>query len=193
MWAERLSVKYGNETMSRIGKMPIKVLSGVNVTLKDRTIEVKGKLGSLSRVLPPNMELEIANDEILVKRLLDTRKDKSLHGLTRTLIQNMVTGVGEGFKKTLQINGVGYKAAISGKTLQLHLGFSHDIKYPEPEGIKIEVKGNEIDVSGKDKELVGQVAAEIRSFRPPEPYKGKGVFYLGERIIRKAGKTGAKK
>ncbi len=192
MLAEKSFVRFG-KLMSRIGKMPIKLISGVSAALNGRTIEVKGKLGALNRDLPPNMIVEVGKEEILVKRPSDSRKDKSFHGLTRTLIQNMVTGVGEGFKKVLQINGVGYRASISGKSIVLKLGFSHDVNYPAPEGITFEVNGSEISVFGKDKQLVGQVAAEIRSYRPPEPYKGKGIFYLGERIIRKAGKTAAKK
>ncbi|MBI5186066.1 MAG: 50S ribosomal protein L6 [Nitrospinae bacterium] len=179
--------------MSRIGKMPIKLLPGVTASLKDRTLEVKGKLGNLYRNISTGISVEIGKEEILVTRASDSRTDKSLHGLTRTLIQNMVVGVGEGFKKVLQINGVGYRASVAGKALQLTLGFSHEVKYPAPEGITFSVQGNEISVFGRDKEMVGQVAAEIRSFRPPEPYKGKGIFYFGEKIIRKAGKTGAKK
>lgn len=161
--------------------------------MNGQTLEVKGKIGALQREIPSNMILEIGKEEILVKRPSDSRTDKSIHGLTRTLIQNMVTGVGEGFKKVLQINGVGYRAAVKGKTLVMTLGFSHEVKYPAPEGITFETQGNEVAVLGKDNQLVGQVAAEIRSFRPPEPYKGKGIFYAGEKIIRKAGKAGAKK
>lgn len=169
------------------------MLPGVSVNLTGQSLEVKGKLGSLNRKFPSSMIIEIGKEEILVKRATESRTDKSLHGLSRSLIQNMVTGVGEGFKKVLQINGVGYRASVVGKNLQLTLGFSHEIKYPAPEGITFEAKGNEVSVFGRNKEVVGQVAAEIRSFRPPEPYKGKGIFYSGEKIIRKAGKTGAKK
>ncbi len=188
----KLFARYG-KAMSRIGKIPVKLLPGVSAKLNGRRIEVKGKLGSLCRDLPSSIIVGIGKEEITVKRPSDSKRDKSLHGLTRTLIQNMVTGVEEGFKKILQINGVGYRASVSGKTLQLILGFSHDIKYPAPEGIKFTMEGKDIAVFGINKESVGQVAAEIRSFRPPEPYKGKGIFYLGEKILRKAGKTGAKK
>jgi len=173
--------------------MPIKLLSGVSATMAGQMISVKGKLGDLKRELPANLIVEIGKEEIRVKRSSDSRRDKSMHGLTRSLIQNMVTGVTQGFKKVLQINGVGYKASVSGKTLKLALGFSHDVQHQAPEGITFQVQGNEITVSGSNKEIVGQVAAEIRSYRPPEPYKGKGIFYLGEKIIRKAGKSGAKK
>lgn len=179
--------------MSRIGKVPVKLKSGISAKLTGQVLEVKGKLGELRRSLPEGMVIEIGKDEILIKRLTETRRDKSLHGLTRTLVQNMVTGVEEGFKKVLQINGVGYRAAVKGKNLELSLGFSHEVKYPAPDGITFAVQANEITVSGRDNQMVGQVAAEIRGFKPPEPYKGKGIFYAGERIIRKAGKAGAKK
>lgn len=179
--------------MSRIGKIPVKLKSGISAQLRGQSLEVRGKLGEIRRDLPAGMIIEIGKDEIVVKRPTESRTDKSLHGLTRTLIQNMVTGVEEGFKKVLQINGVGYRAAVKGKNLELSLGFSHEVKYPAPEGITFEVQGNEITVKGRDNQVVGQVAAEIRGYKPPEPYKGKGIFYAGEKIIRKAGKAGAKK
>ncbi len=178
--------------MSRIGKKPIKIPSGVDCKSEGEFFRVKGPKGQLQRALHPNMKVELEGEEIRVVRPSDGRLDRSLHGLTRTLISNMVSGVTEGFSKQLNIVGVGYKVELKGKDLLLYLGFSHTIDYPAIDGIAFEVdqKKNTIIVKGIDKEKVGQTAAEIRSFRPPEPYKGKGVMYSTERIKRKAGKAG---
>ena len=167
--------------MSRIGKQPIKVPSGVELKVNGSSVAVKGPKGKLQRDLHPKMKIE----------LQDGRLDRSLHGLTRTLINNMVVGVTDGYSKQLNIVGVGYKVALKGKDLVLNLGHSHAIDYPAPAGIEFDVDGkkNTIVVKGVNKEVVGQTAAEIRGFRPPEPYKGKGVMYSTERIRRKAGKA----
>ena len=179
--------------MSRIGRKPVTVPKAVSVTLKGQTLSVKGPKGELSRTLHPEMKLAHATDQITVERPTEETRHKALHGLTRTLVQNMVDGVATGFLKTLEIQGVGYKAELKPAGLQLALGFSHGVTYPAPKGIKFTVEGNTIvKIEGPDKELVGQVAAEIRSLRKPEPYKGKGVRYQGEVVRRKAGKTGAK-
>ncbi len=177
--------------MSRIGKQPIPVPSGVDCKISGSTVDIKGPKGQLSRQIHPNMKIEFKNNEVTVTRPSDGRLDRSLHGLTRTLINNMVLGVSKGYSKQLNILGVGYKVALKGKDLELNLGHSHAINYPAPKGIEFEVDGkkNTIIVKGINKEVVGQTAAEIRGFRPPEPYKGKGVMYSTERIIRKAGKT----
>ena len=180
--------------MSRIGKMPIAIPAGVTVEIAENNkVTVKGPKGELSRVLPVEMEIKQEGAEIVVSRPNDLKKMKSLHGLTRTLIHNMVVGVTEGYKKTLEINGVGYRAQKSGKTLTLFLGYSHPIEMTDPEGIESALEGqNKIVITGIDKEKVGQYAAEIRSKRAPEPYKGKGIKYDYEHIRRKAGKTGKK-
>ena len=180
--------------MSRVGRKPISVPAGVDCKLDGVELKVKGPKGQLERKLHPNMQVTIEGDLITVTRPTDGRIDRSLHGLTRTLVSNMVIGVTEGFSKTLNIVGVGYKVDLKGKALNLSLGYSHTIDYPAPEGIEFEVdsKKNIIIVKGKDKEVVGQVAAEIRKLRPPEPYKGKGVMYENEKIRRKAGKTATK-
>jgi large subunit ribosomal protein L6 len=180
--------------MSRVGRKPISVPAGVDCKLDGVELKVKGPKGQLERKLHPNMQITIESDLITVTRPTDGRIDRSLHGLTRTLVSNMVIGVTEGFSKTLNIVGVGYKVDLKGKALNLSLGYSHTIDYPAPEGIEFEVdsKKNIIIVKGKDKEVVGQVAAEIRKLRPPEPYKGKGVMYENEKIRRKAGKTATK-
>jgi large subunit ribosomal protein L6 len=180
--------------MSRVGRKPISVPAGVDCKLDGVELKVKGPKGQLERRLHPNMQVTIEGDLITVTRPTDGRIDRSLHGLTRTLVSNMVIGVTEGFSKTLNIVGVGYKVDLKGKALNLSLGYSHTIDYPAPEGIEFEVdsKKNVIVVKGKDKEVVGQVAAEIRKLRPPEPYKGKGVMYENEKIRRKAGKTATK-
>ena len=178
--------------MSRIGRMPIAVPAGVTVTIAENNkVTVKGPKGTLERVLPAEMEITQEGAEILVKRPNDLKKMKSLHGLTRTLINNMVVGVTAGYIKTLEINGVGYRAAKNGKTLELSLGYSHPVKMEDPEGITTTVEGtNIIKVEGIDKEKVGQFAAQIREKRLPEPYKGKGIKYSDEHIRRKVGKTG---
>lgn len=180
--------------MSRIGRMPVTIPAGVTVTIgAENVVTVKGPKGTLTEKLPSEMIIEQESDKILVKRPNDEKEMKSLHGLTRTLIANMVTGVTEGYQKKLEINGVGYKAAKQGKQLVLSLGYSHTITIDEPEGIKFDVPDpNTIIISGPGKQQVGQIAAELRSKRPPEPYLGKGVKYADERIRRKAGKAGKK-
>ncbi|MCM1398578.1 MAG: 50S ribosomal protein L6 [Clostridium sp.] len=179
--------------MSRIGRMPIAVPAGVTVDIAENNkVTVKGPKGTLERVLPSEMEITQEGAEILVKRPNDLKKMKSLHGLTRTLINNMVVGVTDGYVKTLEVNGVGYRAAKQGSKLTLSLGYSHPVEMTDPEGITTAVDGNKITVSGIDKEKVGQYAAEIREKRRPEPYKGKGIKYDYEVIRRKVGKTGKK-
>ena len=179
--------------MSRIGRMPIAIPGGVTVDIAENNlVTVKGPKGTLTRSFPTEMELAVENNELTVKRPNDLKKMKSLHGLTRSLIHNMVTGVTDGFEKKLEINGVGYRAEKKGKTLVLHLGYSHDINMTDPEGIESVVEDNKITVKGIDKEKGGQYAAEIRSKRSPEPYKGKGIKYDTEVIRRKAGKAGKK-
>jgi len=179
--------------MSRIGKLPVTVPSGVECKSEGALFKVKGPKGQLEWALHPNMKIEVQGGEIRVVRPTESRLDRSLHGLTRTLVSNMVTGVTTGFSKQLNMVGVGYRVELKGKNLLLNLGFSHPVEYPAPKGIEFEVdsKKNTIIVKGIDKQKVGQAAAEIRSFRPPEPYKGKGVMYSTERIRRKAGKAAA--
>ncbi|MGB5215422.1 MAG: 50S ribosomal protein L6 [Anderseniella sp.] len=175
--------------MSRIGKKPVPVPSGVTVTLEGQTVKVKGSKGELQVQLVDLVEVKHENDEITVSPVDQSKPARSAWGLSRTLIANMVTGVTDGFTKTLEINGVGYRAALQGQGLQLNLGYSHDVVYAIPQGIDIKVpKPTEIVVSGIDKQRVGQVASEIRAWRPPEPYKGKGVKYADETIFRKEGK-----
>jgi len=177
--------------MSRIGNKPITVPDGVEVTLNGQNITVKGPKGTLEREIHSNISVKLENGVITVTRPNDQKENRSLHGLTRTLISNMIEGVSKEFTKTLEINGVGYRAAKQGKTLVLTLGYSHPVNMEEPEGITYEVpNANQIIVRGIDKELVGQKAAEIRSKRPPEVYRGKGIKYDYERIRRKEGKTG---
>lgn len=176
--------------MSRIGKLPISIPNGVTVTIENGVIKTTGSKGELEFGILPNISVVTEGDQVKVTKTADDLKTSGFYGLTRTVIANMITGVSEGFKKTLEINGIGYRAAVNGKTLTLNLGYSHPIDYPMPEGIAITVEKNLIHVSGFDKQKVGQVAAEIRSFRKPEPYKGKGVKYIEETIRRKAGKTG---
>ena len=179
--------------MSRIGRMPIAIPAGVTVSVAENNkVTVKGPKGTLERVLPSEMEIKVEGAEVLVTRPNDLKKNKSLHGLTRTLINNMVVGVTTGFEKKLEVNGVGYRAAKSGKVLNLSLGYSHPVDMTDPEGIETVVEGNVITVKGIDKEKVGQFAAEIRDKRRPEPYKGKGIKYVDETIRRKVGKTGKK-
>lgn len=179
--------------MSRIGKQPVAVPEKVNVTIADRKIEVKGPNGQLDFTHHAGVTVEMKDKEIVVAPVDSSNKNRALWGLTRTLVNNMVVGVTEGFTKKLEFNGVGYKAAVSGSKLTLNLGYSHPIDYELPEGVSAKVVKNEIALTGANKELVGFAAAKIRSFRPPEPYKGKGIKYSDEVIIRKAGKTGAKK
>lgn len=177
--------------MSRIGRLPVVIPAGVTVDVKaGNEVTVKGPNGTLERKLPAEMKIEVEGNEIKVSRPNDLKRMKSLHGLTRSLIQNMVTGVTEGYKKVLEVNGVGYRAQKQGKKLVLSLGYSHPVEMDDPEGIESSVDGNKITVSGISKEKVGQYAAEIRTKRPPEPYKGKGIKYEDEIIRRKVGKTG---
>ena len=179
--------------MSRIGKNPISVPSGVTITLDGNRITVKGPKGELSRVIPADMLISQESGTVTVNRPSDDQKHKALHGLSRTLIANMVEGVTKGFSKQLDIVGVGYKAEARPYGLQLALGFSHPVEYKAPQGIKLSAPApTQIIIEGANKEIVGQVAAELRSLRPPEPYKGKGIKYAGEQIRRKAGKAGGK-
>lgn len=177
--------------MSRIGRMPIAIPSGVTVDIAENNhVTVKGAKGTLERTLPAGLVIEKEGESIIVKRPDETKKMKSLHGLSRTLIHNMIVGVTEGYTKVLEVNGVGYRAQKQGKVLTLNLGYSHPVEMQDPDGIETAVEGNKITVSGIDKEKVGQYAAEIREKRKPEPYKGKGIKYETEHIRRKAGKTG---
>ena len=177
--------------MSRIGRMPIAIPAGVTVTMDGNVITVKGAKETLTREIHPNMHVAVENNEIIVTRPNDEKQNRALHGLTRSLIHNMVVGVTEGFKKELEVNGVGYRVAKQGKDLVMNLGFSHQVTMSEIPGITIEVPGpNKIIISGPDKQKVGQFAAEVREKRPPEPYKGKGIKYVDEVIRRKEGKAG---
>jgi len=179
--------------MSRIGRKPIQIPGNVEVSIDGNLVRVKGPKGELDWTFRPEIEVSVGEGEVLVERKGDSKHDRALHGMTRSLIANMIEGVTEGFRKTLEIVGVGYRAEKKGNTLVLHLGFSHLVEYPEPEGIKIDLpNATTVVVEGIDRQRVGQTAAEIRAFRPPEPYKGKGVRYQGEEIRRKAGKAGAK-
>ena len=179
--------------MSRIGRMPVAIPAGVTVEIAEgNKVTVKGPKGTLVRELPREMEIKIEGGHVIVSRPNDLKRMKSLHGLTRTLIHNMTIGVSEGYTKTLEVNGVGYRAAKAGKKLTLNLGYSHPVEMEDPEGIETKVDGNKIIVSGISKEKVGQYAAEIRDKRRPEPYKGKGIKYADEVIRRKVGKTGKK-
>ena len=180
--------------MSRIGRMPIAIPAGVTVSVAENNkVTVKGPKGTLERVLPAEMEIKVEGAEVVVSRPNDLKKMKSLHGLTRTLIANMVKGVTEGFEKVLEINGVGYRVQKQGKKLVFSLGFSHPVEVEDPEGLTSEVDGqNKITIKGIDKEKVGQYAANLRELRTPEPYKGKGIKYADETIRRKVGKTGKK-
>jgi large subunit ribosomal protein L6 len=177
--------------MSRIGRLPISVPSNVDVTIDGRNVTVKGPKGSLSRVLHPDMTLSREDGTLVVTRPTEQKTHKQLHGLTRTLVNNMVVGVTDGYRKGLEITGVGYRAALNGRKLTMNLGYSHQIEIDPPDGISFEVENpTRLAVIGIDKELVGQIAAKVRSTRKPEPYKGKGVRYAGEYIRRKAGKAG---
>ncbi len=179
--------------MSRIGRKPVTVPKGVTLQLDGNSVAVKGPRGELRRSLHPDMQIALDKDQFTVVRPSEEKRHKALHGLTRTLVQNMVEGVSKGFSKTLEIQGVGYKAETKPYGVNLIVGYSHPVKYEAPKGIKISVENNTVvKIEGADKELVGQVAAELRSVRPPEPYKGKGIRYQGEHVRRKAGKTGAK-
>lgn len=179
--------------MSRIGRLPVVVPAGVTVDIQENNdVIVKGPKGTLEKSLPEEMEIKLEDNQVVVTRPSDLKKMKALHGLTRTLIHNMVVGVSEGYQKVLEVNGVGYKAAKQGKKLVLSLGYSHPVEMEDPEGLESTVEGNKITVKGIDKEKVGQYAAEIRDKRRPEPYKGKGIKYADEVIRRKVGKTGKK-
>ena len=177
--------------MSRIGRLPIAVPSGVDVTIDGRQVTIKGPKGELTRELHPDMTVVRKDGSIVVRRPTEQKQHKQLHGLTRTLVNNMVVGVTTGYRKPLEITGVGYRAALVGRKLQLNLGYSHPIEIEPPPGVSFELENpTRLTVVGIDKELVGQIAARVRSTRKPEPYKGKGVRYAGERIRRKAGKAG---
>ena len=179
--------------MSRIGLKPITIPAGVDVNVNGTTVTVKGPNGTLSMDAHPNMTVSIEGSEIIVSRPNDDKENRSLHGLTRTLIHNMIVGVTEGFKKNLEVNGVGYRVQMQGNKLVMNLGFSHQVTMEAPEGIKVECpSANAIVISGADKQMVGQFAAQVREKRPPEPYKGKGIKYAEEHIRRKEGKAGKK-
>lgn len=179
--------------MSRIGKLPISVPSGVTITVDPDLITVNGSKGSLTQVALPGVTVKQDGDQVIVTRVNDEPKNRAKHGLMRSLINNMVIGVSAGFSKQLEVNGVGYRVALAGTELKLNLGFSHDVLYKIPAGITVAVEQNTITVSGISKQQVGQVAAEIRALKKPEPYKGKGIKYVGERIVRKSGKSGKDK
>jgi large subunit ribosomal protein L6 len=178
--------------VSRIGQLPVVVPDGVDVKIKGSHVKVKGPKGELQHTFPPDMAISLDSGEVKVTRPSDEKTHRALHGMTRALINNMVIGVTSGFSKTLEINGVGYRAELEGSDLVLNVGYSHQVKVEPPEGIEFEVdaRTRQIIVKGYDKQVVGQIAAEIRKVRPPEPYKGKGIKYLDERIRRKAGKAG---
>ena len=176
--------------MSRIGRAPIAIPAGVEVVVDGSTVTVKGAKGTLSRTMNSNITITKDGDTIVVTRPNDQKENRSLHGLTRTLIANMIEGVSNGYKKELEINGIGYRAEVKGNALWMKIGFSHDVIMEAPEGVTVEVNGNKVTVSGADKQKVGQFAAEIREKRPPEPYKGKGIKYVDEYIRRKEGKAG---
>ena len=192
VWAAKFYATSGKEgNMSRIGKTPIEIKAGVEVSIADSSIEIKGPKGTLTQSIPEGISVERDDETLQVIRENDLRETKALHGLVRSLINNMVTGVTDGYQKQLELVGVGYRAQSKGSNaLELQLGFSHPVKYDAPEGITLDVPSQtEINISGIDKQVVGQVAADIRALKKPEPYKGKGIRYVGEHIIRKAGKT----
>jgi large subunit ribosomal protein L6 len=179
--------------MSRIGKLPIDIPSGVTITVDQEWITVAGPKGTLKQFTMPGVTVAQQDNQVLVTRESDEAPHRSKHGLMRTLVNNMIVGVSKGFEKKLELNGVGYRVAMAGQGLKLNLGFSHDVNYALPQGVQATVEQNIITVSGIDKQQVGQVAAEIRALKKPEPYKGKGIKYVGERIIRKSGKSGKDK
>lgn len=179
--------------MSRVGKLPITVPSGVTVTTTPSEITVAGSKGTLSQFTMPGVEVKQEGEELIVTRDDDTPKVRARHGLMRALLSNMITGVSQGFTRKLEINGVGYRASLQGADLKLSVGLSHEVAYKVPEGVQVAVEQNTITVSGIDRQKVGQVAAEIRAVKKPEPYKGKGIRYEGERILRKSGKSGKEK
>lgn len=176
--------------MSRIGKKPIPLAKGVEARIEAGIVNVKGPKGELNQAIVDRVSVVVEDGNILVMRQGDDRRSRSFHGLMRSLLANMVVGVSDGFSKSLEVNGVGYRAEVSGKTLNMSLGFAHQVNCPIPEGIAIQVEKNKITVQGIDKQLVGSMAAKIRSYRPVEPYKGKGIRYTGEHVLRKAGKAG---
>ena len=176
--------------MSRIGKSPIKVPSGVTVVVEGSKVTVNGPKGSLQQELSPLVKVTQNEDELIVGRTSEDAEAQAKHGLMRTLIYNMIHGVSEGFSKELEVNGVGFRVSLAGTDLKMNLGYSHEVVYKLPEGISAEVKQNNIKISGVSKQKVGQVAAEIRALKKPEPYKGKGIKYIDERILRKSGKSG---
>jgi large subunit ribosomal protein L6 len=179
--------------MSRVGKLPIKIPSGVTITVDPDFVTVLGPKGTLKQFTMPGISVKQEGDEVLVTRANDEQMLRAKHGLMRTLVSNMVTGVSQGFSKKLEINGVGYRVVAQGTDLKFNLGFSHDVIFKLPQGITAAIEQNTITVSGIDKQQVGQVAAEIRALKKPEPYKGKGIKYQGERILRKSGKSGKEK
>lgn len=179
--------------MSRIGKLPIEIPNGVTITVDDQAVKVSGPKGNLEQFRLPGINVKVQDNQVLVTRINDEAQYRARHGLMRTLISNMVIGVSQGFQKKLEINGVGYRVAMQGADLKLNLGFSHEVIYKVPTGVNAVVEQNTITVSGISKQQVGQTAAEIRTLKKPEPYKGKGIKYEGERIIRKAGKSGKDK
>lgn len=179
--------------MSRIGKLPIAIPSGVTITIDPETITVAGSKGTLKQFTMPGVTVKQEGDQIVVTRENDEPQNRSKHGLMRSLVANMVTGVSTGFSKQLEINGVGFRVALAGNALKMNLGFSHEVVYTLPVGVTAKVEQNVITIEGFDKQQVGQVAAEIRALKKPEPYKGKGIKYVGERIIRKSGKSGKDK
>lgn len=176
--------------MSRIGKLPIQIPSGVTITVDSGLVKVQGPKGNLEQFITPNVSIKVENDQLTVARKDDSKPAKSEHGLMRSLINNMVVGVTQGFEKKLEVNGVGFRVNGGGQSLEMALGFSHPVKYQAPEGINLTVNKMEITVAGASKQQVGQIAAEIRALKKPEPYKGKGIKYADETILRKAGKTG---
>ena len=175
--------------MSRIGKQPVEIPGGVTVEVSGATVTVKGPKGELTQELSDRVRVKVEDNNVIVERVDDEKYSRADHGLYRSLIANMVTGVNDGFTKTLEVEGVGFKVNMAGKGLKMALGFSHDVNYTPPEGVELSVEDNTIKVSGVSKQLVGQTAADIRAFKKPEPYKGKGIRYEGEYIIRKAGKA----
>jgi len=179
--------------MSRVGRLPIQIPSGVTISLTPDTITVNGTKGSLTQFTMPGITVSQENEQIIVTRATDEPKIRAKHGLMRALLNNMVDGVSKGFSKKLEINGVGYRAAQSGTDIKLNLGFSHDVLYKVPSGVMASIEQNVITVTGIDRQQVGQAAADIRKLKKPEPYKGKGIKYVGERIIRKSGKSGKDK
>jgi len=180
--------------MSRIGRMPGEIPAGVEVKITGSHVDIKGPKGRLTHTFPASMDIQLDKGVVTVQRPSDERQHRALHGMTRSLINNMVTGVSKGYEKFLHVEGVGYRGEMKGKTLVLHVGYSHDVPIEPPEGIEfaIENRGREIQIRGYDKQAVGEIAAVIRKVRPPEPYKGKGIRYKGEHIQRKAGKSGKK-